>query len=61
MAKKYEEIGGGSPIGAWTEKQGKAMVELLDKQSPETAPHKFYVGFRYAEPLMENALKEMER
>jgi len=25
------------------------------------APHKYYVGFRYADPLLENALEQMER
>ena len=29
--------------------------------SPETAPHKPYVGFRYARPLTEDTLAEMER
>ncbi|KAK3754947.1 hypothetical protein QZH41_019364 [Actinostola sp. cb2023] len=37
------------------------MVKLLDKMSPNTAPHKFYVGFRYAEPLTEDAIEAMER
>ena len=37
------------------------MVELLDKMSPSTAPHKFYVGFRYANPLTEDSLDQMER
>ena len=45
----------------WTEKQGQGMVEILDKISPETAPHKFYIGFRYADPLTEDALDQMER
>ena len=47
VAQKYDEIGGGSPILAWTEEQGRGMCERLDKLSPETAPHKFYVAFRY--------------
>jgi len=58
---KYAEIGGGSPIRMWTEKQGQMMVDLLDRTSPNTAPHKYYVGFRYADPLTEVALDEMER
>jgi len=29
------------------------MCKLLDKMSPETAPHKPYVAFRYANPLTE--------
>jgi ferrochelatase len=61
IMKQYAEIGGGSPIRYWTEKQGNMLAELLDKQSPESAPHKAYVAFRYAEPLTENALKEMKQ
>lgn len=37
------------------------MVELLDEMSPETAPHKAYVAFRYANPLTETCLDEMRR
>lgn len=29
------------------------MCKILDKLSPETAPHKPYVAFRYADPLTE--------
>ena len=48
VRKQYDEIGGRSPIRIWTEKQGQGMVEILDKISPETAPHKHYIMFRYA-------------
>ena len=36
------------------------MCEVLDKISPETAPHKAYLGFRYANPLTEDTLEIME-
>ena len=36
------------------------MCQILDKISPETAPHKSYVGFRYANPLTEETLEIME-
>ena len=29
---QYKEIGGGSPIGKWTDKQGEAMCRLLDER-----------------------------
>ena len=61
IEKQYDKIGGGSPIKRWTETQGKGMVQLLDQISPETAPHKFYIGFRYANPLTEDSIDEMER
>jgi len=60
IIEKYNEIGGGSPIFQWTTKQGNEMCKILDEVSPETAPHKSYVGFRYAEPLTEDTLEEME-
>lgn len=39
LCVQYAEIGGGSPIRKWTELQGQAMVELLDKLSPQTGAH----------------------
>jgi len=60
VTKLYEEIGGGSPILHWTEEQGRGMVERLDRLSPETAPHRFYVAFRYVPPFSEDALKQMK-
>jgi protoheme ferro-lyase len=56
---QYELIGG-SPIRKWTELQGEEMCKLLDVQSPETAPHKPYIAFRYAHPLTDEALDKME-
>jgi ferrochelatase len=58
VQKQYESIGG-SPIRRWTEAQGAGMVRLLDELSPLTAPHKFYIAFRYAAPLTEEALSAM--
>ncbi|CAG2244968.1 FECH [Mytilus edulis] len=60
IQEQYRKIGGGSPIRQWTETQGKGMVEILDRISPETAPHKFYVGFRYVRPLTEDAIDAMD-
>jgi ferrochelatase len=57
----YRAIGGGSPILDWTELQGKGMVAHLDRLSPETAPHKFYIAFRYIAPCSEDALKAMKQ
>ncbi len=60
IRKHYEEIGGGSPILRWTEEQGRGMCERLDTLSPETAPHRFYVAFRYIDPTSEDALRQMQ-
>ncbi|MEX2536411.1 MAG: ferrochelatase [Trueperaceae bacterium] len=61
VQQNYQDIGGGSPILRWTEEQGRGMCERLDRLSPETAPHKFYVAFRYVEPKSEDALRAMAR
>ncbi|CAJ2502080.1 Uu.00g049330.m01.CDS01 [Anthostomella pinea] len=53
IQKQYAEIGGGSPIRKWSEYQSSEMCKILNRISPETAPHKPYVAFRYADPLTE--------
>ena len=53
IEKQYAAIGGGSPIRKWSEHQAAEMCKILDRTSPETAPHKPYVAFRYADPLTE--------
>jgi ferrochelatase len=55
----YAAIGGGSPILRYTEAQGRGMVARLDRISPDTAPHKFYVAFRYTHPGSDDALRAM--
>lgn len=44
------------------------LVHRIDKKKNNShlyyvisAPHKFYVGFRYVHPLTEEAIEEMER
>jgi ferrochelatase len=56
----YAGIGGGSPILRYTDAQGRGMVGRLDQISPETAPHKFYVAFRYTHPRSDDALRAMQ-
>ncbi|XP_073476368.1 ferrochelatase, mitochondrial [Aquarana catesbeiana] len=60
IQEQYRKIGGGSPIKKWTVQQGEGMVKLLNELSPATAPHKYYIGFRYVDPLTEAAIQEME-
>ncbi|XP_072020876.1 ferrochelatase, mitochondrial-like isoform X2 [Amphiura filiformis] len=61
IQEQYKQIGGGSPIKMWTNKQGRALVNILDRISPETAPHKYYIGFRYVNPLTEDTINQMEK
>lgn len=56
---QYSAIGGGSPIRKWSEHQCEEMCKILDKISPETAPHKPYVAFRYANPLTETMYQQL--
>jgi ferrochelatase len=56
----YAAIGGGSPILKYTEAQGRGMVARLDRLSPETAPHGFYIAFRYTKPSSADALRQMQ-
>lgn len=56
----YQAIGGGSPILRWSRAQGEGMCERLDRISPETAPHRFYIAFRYTAPFTDDALSAME-
>ena len=59
VRKLYQSIGGGSPILRYTEAQGRGLVEWLDRLCPASAPHGFYVAFRYAKPKSEDALQAM--
>ncbi|KAI0464017.1 ferrochelatase hem15 [Komagataella kurtzmanii] len=56
----YKAIGGGSPIRKWSEYQSFKLCEKLDIISPQSAPHKPYVAFRYANPLTEDTLRKMK-
>lgn len=60
IEKQYADIGGGSPILKYTEMQGAGMCELLDELHPETAPHKPYVAFRYANPLTQETAQRIK-
>ncbi|KAJ2704894.1 hypothetical protein H4R19_005185 [Coemansia spiralis] len=61
VKRQYMQIGGGSPIEKWTRAQGEGMVRALDGTSPETGPHRYYVGFRYTAPSIPGAVEEMLR
>lgn len=60
IEKQYADIGGGSPILKYTETQGAGMCDLLDELHPESAPHKSYVAFRYANPLTQETARRMK-
>lgn len=59
IQKQYAAIGGGSPIRKWSEYQCEEMCKILDQTHPESAPHKPYVAFRYADPLTEEMYQRL--
>ncbi|KAI7328666.1 ferrochelatase [Hortaea werneckii] len=59
IQKQYADIGGGSPIRKWSEYQASEMCKILDQTNPESAPHKPYVAFRYADPLTEEMYSKL--
>lgn len=56
---QYAAIGGGSPIREWSEYQCEQTCKILDMTSPDTAPHKPYIAFRYADPLTEETYNKL--
>lgn len=60
IEQQYTDIGGGSPILRYTQLQGEGLACLLDELHPETAPHKSYVAFRYANPLTQETARQMK-
>lgn len=60
VQKKYQEIGGGSPILKWTNKQGKLLTDALNEKLPQWAPYKHYVAFRYVPPFTEDTFQQVE-
>jgi protoporphyrin/coproporphyrin ferrochelatase len=63
IIEQYKTIGGKSPIGDWTEKQGNEMIRKLEAMSAAKGvpgnKFKFYTCFRYAPPLTEDCLQQM--
>ena len=57
VRRYYEEIGGGSPIAAFTERQRVALAEALRGTGGN---FKVYVGMRYWHPLSKHAALEMK-
>ncbi|CAB3240924.1 unnamed protein product [Arctia plantaginis] len=60
VEKKYMEIGGGSPILRWTNKQGELLTAALDQMQLTMAPFKHYVAFRYVRPYTHDTFEQIE-
>jgi len=54
----YEQIGGGSPLRRITEEQARALEHALAKRNINA---RAYVGMRYWNPLIEEALDQIRR
>ncbi|KAI9017811.1 hypothetical protein BC832DRAFT_589057 [Gaertneriomyces semiglobifer] len=60
IQEQYAQIGGGSPILAWTQQQGQGIVERIRKLRPDLGPVKPYIAFRYVDPLTTDTLRQMQ-
>jgi ferrochelatase len=54
----YEKIGGGSPLRKITDQQARALETLLESDGISA---RIYVGMRYWEPFIENALERIRQ
>ncbi|XP_065323390.1 ferrochelatase, mitochondrial-like isoform X2 [Gordionus sp. m RMFG-2023] len=69
VKKHYQIIGGKSPIYKWSNIQGEGMIynflqnkdKLLNCKDLNFSDIKHYIGFRYADPLTENAIIDMAK
>lgn len=55
VRKRYEMIGGKSPINEWTKKQ----AEALEQELQSFGNYKVFVGMRYWHPLIEEVVKQI--
>jgi ferrochelatase len=71
ITEQYKAIDGGSPIAHWTHEQGQSMIAKLTALcgGGATSPQQqaaladwfnYYISFRYAPPLTEQALLKMK-
>jgi ferrochelatase len=60
IKEQYAMIGGGSPIKHWTEQQGHHLTNWLNKNCSSMGTFSSYVGFRYAAPLVSDAVARMK-
>ena len=60
VTKQYEQIGGGSPLKEWTDKQGTEVVRILNEELFRDSPDRFiyHPAFRYGLPLFTDAIDE---
>lgn len=58
LRRRYEAIGGISPLAQITLEQAKKLEEHLNK-SQEKIEFKMYVGLKHIEPFIEDAVKQM--
>ena len=61
IKEQYAAIGGGSPIKHWTEQQGLHLTNWLNKNCASMGNFSSYVGFRYAAPLVSDAVLKMKQ
>lgn len=58
LKRRYEAIGGISPLAKITMEQAKALEEFLNK-TQDDIEFKMYLGLKHIEPFIEDAVKQM--
>jgi ferrochelatase len=58
LKKRYQAIGGGSPLPEMTLRQARALKQVLKKKE---RPMSVYCGMRYGHPLIAETLEEITR
>jgi ferrochelatase len=57
LKDRYEAIGGISPLADTTERQAKALVDSLNKQSDDE--FELFIGLKHIHPFIEDSVKEI--
>ncbi|MBO2535153.1 MULTISPECIES: ferrochelatase [Rummeliibacillus] len=60
LRRRYKAIGGISPLGETTEKQGKALEARLNEIQDEVE-YKLYIGLKHIAPFIEEAVEQMHK
>jgi len=60
LVRRYEVIGGVSPLAHISEQQAQKLEEELNRRRPDR-PFKHYLGYKHVPPFIEDAVEAMHR
>ncbi|QLK86331.1 ferrochelatase [Staphylococcus sp. 17KM0847] len=62
LVRRYEAIGGLSPLAGTTERQAEALVDRLNHSAYyQDVEFKLYIGLKHIHPFIEDAIEEMHK